>query len=139
MSNLLLTTTVLIVSFFAIGIIITVGRTVCDTRHHRSILRRTSLSDEEFFDHYYSTSLLRRAVVLRLRRVFVSYLGADPIAYRFIPDDDITTIFGDVDTSDVVRSIEAEFHVTFLDNEVERMSTFDAVLRTVSEKVQGEG
>jgi hypothetical protein len=98
----------------------------------RELRQRPFLSDDEFFERYYSNSSIPRDIPLRLRRIYAKQLGME----RVQPDDVATEFDSDIDLWDVLADVQEEFDVDFLMDDARRLDgSFDSVACAVAGKI----
>jgi hypothetical protein len=100
------------------------GRAECEYR--RLCRTRPNLSDKEFYEAFYLHSTIPLETCVRVRRVLKTQLRMSNIR----PDDNVTTIFDDIDLRDLCLELGDEFGVTFPDEVINELDgTIDSLIR----------
>jgi hypothetical protein len=101
-------------------------------REFRRALRdRPQLSDDEFYEAYYSESGIPRQLPGQLRKSLENAFGMNFAALH--PDDNLMDADHEVDWGDVLWRIEKEFKVIILFETFAAQGTFDSLLRHLVE------
>ncbi len=93
-------------------------RQLCKTRPNQT--------DQAFYDAFYRTSEISFDTCARVRKVLNTQLSMSNVR----PDDNVTTIFDDLDLRDICLELGDEFGLKFPDNIVNNMDgTVDSLIR----------
>jgi len=107
-------------------------RTRSERAKWRQMRRRPLLSDDEFFERFYSGTSIPRDIPLRLRRIYAEQLGMD----RVEPSDVAAEFDSEIDLMDLLDEVEEEFGVAFSIEEAHQLAgSFDSVARAVAAKL----
>ena len=102
-------------------------------RFRRQLKSRESLDDARFFNEFYAASGISADIPRRLRPIYEMFFRIPSGKSR--PHDHPPALV-DVDTSDLVRSIEKEFGVTISDIDAEGIDgSFDSIVRHVGNRL----
>ena len=102
-------------------------------RFRRQLKSRESLDDARFFNEFYADSVISVDIPRRLRPLYETFFRIPSGKLR--PHDQPPALV-DVDTSDLVRSIEKEFGVTISDIDLEGIDgSFDSIVRDLGNRL----
>jgi len=102
-------------------------------RFRRDFAAREPLDAETFVATYYAGTNVSADVVRRLRPLYAREFGLSPERLR--PADNPRMMFDRTDDVSLIRSIEAEFEITFSGEDVAELSgTLDSLMRYVARK-----
>jgi hypothetical protein len=98
-----------------------------ERRFHRQYAARPRLDDDQFFQAYYAESDVSLDIVRRLRPIYAGFFELDPTQLH--PLDRPPELI-ELDTADLLESIEKEFRVSMNDSDAEQLDgSFDSIAR----------
>jgi hypothetical protein len=103
-----------------------------ERRLRRAIRERPLLSDDDFYERFYTGSGISPHIPRRLRKIYAAQLGMD----RVWPEDNATYFDGELDLADLLIDVADEFGVHFTEAEVEQMTgSFDSIVQCLARKI----
>lgn len=108
-----------------------------ERRFYRELKLREPLSDCEFFRQFYADTDVPADLVRRLRPIYCKLFYIDPAKVRPL---DRPPLLDDLDTSDLVHEIEAEFGLAIPHEHSEPLDgSFDSIVRYLAQRHAKEG
>ncbi len=86
------------------------GKSEAERAYAEQLRRRARLSDDEFYEKFYSATGIPKDIPARLRKLYQTIMGYDFSALR--PEDNFALIYDWLDFADVLYRVEKEFKVT---------------------------
>lgn len=102
----------------------------CERRFRRELAQRGPLDDDQFFQAFYARSEVEPDIPRRLRPIYCQFFDMDVTKLR--PLDRPPEIC-EIDTSELVHYVEAEFGTTISDKDAEQIDgSFDSIVRYIA-------
>ena len=104
-------------------------------REYRQLCKtRPNLTDQEFYDAFYRGTDIPIETCTRIRRVLKTQLRMANVR----PDDNVATIFDDIDVGETCFEIGEEFELKFPDNIIDNIDgTIDSLIRATERLRKG--